>query len=61
MAGAKGLKVYFDAAEIAGEDGRVWQREGSANSTEGVVFTLTGEAIKAPGIATLQRLVGTQN
>ena len=57
MAGAKGLRVYFDAAEIAGEDGRVWQREGSANSTEGVVFTLTGEAIKAPGIATLQRLV----
>ena len=58
MAGAKGLRVYFDAAEIAGEDLRVWQREGSANITKGVVFTLTGEAIKAGGIATLQRLFG---
>lgn len=56
MAGAKGLKVYFDAAEIAGEDGRIWQREGSANSTQGVVFTLSGEAVKANGVATIQRI-----
>ena len=53
MAGARGKQVYFDAAEIAGEDGRIWQKDGSANKTTGVVFTQQGEAIKTPGIASL--------
>ncbi len=53
MAGARGQQVYFEASEVAGEDGRVWQAQGTANSTTGVVFTLRGEAIKAPGIASL--------
>jgi hypothetical protein len=50
---ARGKQRYFDATSVAGLDSRVWQEKGSANRTEGVLFSLQGEVYKAPGIQSI--------
>lgn len=53
MAGARGKTVEFDPVQVAGLDDKVWQKEGSSTNSMGVLFSLRGEVVKAPGIAPL--------
>ena len=54
MSGSRGKTAYWSASEVGGLDSRVFQGRGRANRTSGIVFTLEGEAIKAPGIAEIK-------
>jgi hypothetical protein len=53
MAGSRGSVKRFFPVNVTGLDTRVWQKDGSANDAEGVVFTLRGEVAKVKGIVTL--------
>jgi hypothetical protein len=53
VAGARGKTVEFDPVQVAGLDDKVWQKEGSSTNSMGVLFSLRGEVVKAPGIAPL--------
>lgn len=53
MTKAKGRVEEVDLLQIAGLDGRVWQKDGSSTDNSGIVFTLRGEVAKIKGIQPL--------